>query len=311
MQTTIQKYSPIEAALEDLKSRHLNVVIDVSTKEGMKKAKEGRAELKAVRIRLDNARKEEKEESLNYCRFVDSEAKRIQLILDPMEEAYDKAIKAEEKRIADEENAKIRAAQEAEAEKQRLAKEAEEKKLAEERARLKAEEQRLAELEAKYEAERKEKDRLAQEALDLANKKLAEERAALEAEKKATEDKRIAEEKAAKEKIEAAERESRLKIEAEEKRLKEIKDKEEAKAREEQLKKEAEERAEREKKEAAEREERRKQEDEKRSAELAKAKLLDGKEMLRTFLHRYGNITEFETVSNAIEDYFSKEGSYV
>lgn len=212
---SIARYSSIEAGIADLKKRHLGVVIDVSTPQGMKLAKEGRAELKDVRIRIEKARKEEKEESLAYGRLVDSEAKRITSIIEPMEEAYDSAIKKEEYRKEQERVAKLRAEQEAIAEKIRE----EERVRAEEAARIQAEKDRIAAEEKKRLEEEQEKLRLEREAFELekkaAQEKIDQENARITAEKKAIQEKIEAEERAERLKKETIEREARLKVENE------------------------------------------------------------------------------------------------
>lgn len=201
IQRQIAKYSEIEAGLATLKEKHLNVVIDVSTDVGLKAAKAGRAELRAVRLNLEDARVEEKAASLAYGRYVDAEAARIKAVIEPMELQYDNAIKAEEKRIKD-----------AEAERLRL--------MAEEAARVKAEEDRIkAEEEAKIQAE---KDRIAAEE----RKKFEEEQAKLKAEKEAFEAEKAkieADRKAQQDKIDA----ENAKIEAEKKAIQEKADAEE------------------------------------------------------------------------------------
>lgn len=95
-------YNPIEAGLAELRQRHGHVLTappDVSTATGMKTAKEGRSELKTLRTSIEKARVAEKAASLAYGRLVDSEAKRITDAVEPLELAYDGAIKAEEQRI--------------------------------------------------------------------------------------------------------------------------------------------------------------------------------------------------------------------
>jgi len=98
MQQELTIYDAIEAGISELKQRHENVVIDVTTTKGMNEAIAGRAELRFVRLNIEKARKEGKEESLAYGRRVDAKAKEITAQILPLEENYHSAIKAEEER---------------------------------------------------------------------------------------------------------------------------------------------------------------------------------------------------------------------
>ena len=96
-------YNPIEAGLALVKEKHGYVLVTppaVNTPDLMEAAKKARQELVKFRTTLEATRKAEKEESLNYGRLVDSEARRIQAIVSPMELAYDAAITAEVSRLA-------------------------------------------------------------------------------------------------------------------------------------------------------------------------------------------------------------------
>lgn len=227
--TTIAKYSPIEAGLAALREKHHNVVVDVTTAEGLAKAKEGRSELKAVRLNLDKARKEEKEESLAYGRLVDSEAKRILEVIQPWELNYDRAIKAEEARKEEEKQAKLKAEREAEMAKlraeveeqeriKREEREAEEKRLAEIRAE---EERKFAEEKAKLDTERERLAKIHEEQ----EAKAREEREALAAEKAKFEN----EQRIIRERLDKEKEELRLKQDAEEKAAAQKRAEEEAK----------------------------------------------------------------------------------
>lgn len=110
--TSIVEYSPTAAALADLARRMSKVVYDVSTPAGMAAAKKDRAEVRDLRIALEKKRVEIKEPALTRCREIDSEAKRITAALQKYEEAADGPIKAWEKKIDDELQAKVRAEQE-------------------------------------------------------------------------------------------------------------------------------------------------------------------------------------------------------
>lgn len=283
--TSIQEYSVIEANLEALKSRHLNVVIDVTTAEGMKKAKEGRSELREMRLSLEDIRQRTKEPLLKLGKELDSEAKRIQAVLNPMEESYDRAIKTEEKKAEDEKQAKIKAAQEVEAERQRLAREEEDRK-------AKAEREEIA---------RQQKE--AQDKIDADNKRLADDRVAFEAEKKAAEDKRLTDEKASRDRIESAERESRQKLEAEQKKIQEIEDKKARDAKEIKDKEENEARIKKDKEESDLRAARKIKDDAEREVQRLENLRLDGYQILQTFIDRYGAMPEFKVISNSIDSF--------
>ena len=86
MTTTIQEYSATESALADLAQRFKGVVFDVTTKQGMEDAKKGRAELRTYRTDLEKMRKEIKAPALLRCNQIDSEAKRITLELESLED---------------------------------------------------------------------------------------------------------------------------------------------------------------------------------------------------------------------------------
>lgn len=96
--TRIPEYNDTAVALADLKTRYDAVVFDVTTGKGMTAAKEARAELRGYRIALEAKRKEIKEPALTRCREIDSEAKRITIELEALEDPIDDLIKAEEQR---------------------------------------------------------------------------------------------------------------------------------------------------------------------------------------------------------------------
>lgn len=302
---SIEKYSMIEAGLAKLKERHLNVVIDVTTPEGMKAAKEGRAELKRVRLDLEDARVEEKAESLAYGKRVDSEANRIKAVIVPMEDAYDNAIKAEEKRVKEIELEKVRALARIEEAKAKAIKDEEDRVAAEEKKKFEEAQEKLRLQEIEFERKQK-------EAADAQAKADAEIKAAqdkIEQEERERKAKIEAEEKASRDRIEAAERESRLKIEKEQAELarisREANEKIEAEAK---AKRDAEQKAENERLAKIEAEKVKKQraiDEKKRQDELKKQLRLDGITMLEVFVKKYGNQEEFETVSADIQKFLS------
>lgn len=302
---SIAKYSSIEAGLEDLKQRHLDVVVDVTTPQGMKTAKDGRAELRKVRLNLEEARKEEKADSLAYGRLVDSEANRIKAVIEPMEDAYDNAIKKEEQRIEDEKLAKANAERDAALEKVRLEREAYEAKLLEENRKMKAA------LEAQAEKERLENERIkAEEDKKLAaeKEKFRQERELFEKEKAdmaAAKVKMEADKKAAQEKIDQEEKDRLAKIAKEDA---EKKEKEAAAAKlaaEQKSKADAIAKAELEKEEAELRSKQAVIDEEARQIKLKKQLRLDGRSMLLVFKDNYGDQEEFKLITNEIMNYFS------
>jgi hypothetical protein len=99
MTTTIQEYSPTEAALVGLREKYGKTVYDVSTPTGMNAAKVARKELSTYRIDLEKLRKEIKAPALDRCRQIDDEAKRITAELVALEDPIDYTITEEENRL--------------------------------------------------------------------------------------------------------------------------------------------------------------------------------------------------------------------
>lgn len=337
MTTQITEYSKTDAALADLASRFKGVVFEVATREGMSAAIKARAEVRGYRVELEKVRVEIKAPALERCRLIDSEAKRIKDALEALEVPIDQQIKLEETRKEREraereaaEAARIQGIQDAIAainavppgmvgkasgvvadalakmrectidaqEFQGTADEtlsraiaaleqlhagalAQEKAAAEEAARVKAEREELARLRAESEQRaREEQARIAEETRQRAEAAAA-----------------------ARAKIEAEERASREKIEAEQRAARAAREEEDRKARieraaaaERQAAEDARLRAEREKIEA-----------ERREVERQAAELMDGKTVLRTFIHRFGKRKEFAPVVKAITAFLQEE----
>ena len=274
MATEIVEYSKTEAALAVLAQQYQGVIYDVSTKEGMEAARKGRAEIKSYRVALEKTRKEIKESALRRCQVIDAEARRITSALEALEDPIDEQIKREEKRIEDERNAKIRAEQE------RIEAEA--------RAKREAEEARLAAERAEIERQRAE----------LAKAEEARKAAEAEARRKIEED-----ERAARMRIEEQERQARLAREEEERKARQAREAEEARLRAERQRIEDERRAAEEKA----RKEREAEEARLREIERQKAELLDGRDMLATFVRRFGHRAEFSTVAASISEFLQTE----
>jgi colicin import membrane protein len=168
-----------------------------------------------------------------------------------------------------------------------------------EQARLIAEREELARLRAEQEQrEAQERARVAAQA-----KADAEARAKIEAEERAARERIEAQERAARAAIDADQAEARKRQAEEDARLKAERDRIEAERREVEARErkareeaEAKARAEREAKEAQEREERRKQ-----------VELMDGMQMLETFVERFGKREEFKAVVKGIAGWLAKQ----
>ena len=102
----VVEYSPVDAAIAELRERYAGVVFPVDTKAGMKDAKEVRQKLVKLRTGLEALRKEIKEPALRRTQAIDAEAKAITSAIRAIEEPIDAQIKAEEARIEAEKEAK-------------------------------------------------------------------------------------------------------------------------------------------------------------------------------------------------------------
>lgn len=274
MNTQIVEYSKTAAAIAELTDIYKGAVYDVTTTKGMKDAKDGRAELRTLRVDLEAMRVSIKAPALERCRLIDAEAKDITAKIKALEDPIDAQIKFEENKEKEAAMAKAIAerqaleAAEAKAkferdEAERIARKAEQAKMAAERAEL-----------AKMRAEQEARERASRYAIEAAERAA---RLKIEEEKRAA---RLAQEaEAAKMK---AERDA---IEAAAKKLR---DEQEAKDRAEAAKIQAEKDA----KSAIERESQRKEN-----------LRLDGKEMLKAFVDQYGTIEEFSDVVKAISKF--------
>lgn len=283
--TEVVAYSPIEAALGGLAQKYTNLVFDVSTSQGLVRAKEAYKDINQYSIKLEAARQKEKAASLAYGRFVDSEAKRIAERLDALRFPIKEQIETETKRAQREEEARKKAEEERIAADERAKKEAEEKRMVEERAEI---ERKRAEL------EREERDRRA--------KIEAEERAARERIAESERQERLA--RQAREEVE------RIKLQAEEDRLRAEREKIETdrRAAEEAARKlreaeEAKARAERMEKEEVERKVREAKETKSRAEEAEKQAHMDGLDLLAQFVSRFGKRKEFAVIAGRINEF--------
>jgi hypothetical protein len=203
-QAQLSKFVPTDAAIADLATKYLPLKIaDVNDLAGYGLVHKARMDVKGKRCEVEKVRKELKADALEYGRKVDSEAKRITALLEPIESHL----------VSEEE--KFEAAKEAIANAARLKREAEAKAIADaEAARLKAEH------DAEVERMRVENERLASErqAIEAERAKAAAEQKAAQDKLEAERAKIVAEQKAVQDKIDA----ERRAVEAEKTRLAEI-----------------------------------------------------------------------------------------
>lgn len=101
--SAVEVYNPIEAGIKLMLDKHGYMLttppVIMGSAELLEKVKKGRQELVKFRTGLEGTRKAEKAEALAYCTLVDSEARRIQGIATPIEDAYDKVLADEEARL--------------------------------------------------------------------------------------------------------------------------------------------------------------------------------------------------------------------
>jgi len=100
--TAIKEYSPIEAALTELREKHGKTVFDLTTTAGLKEAKAARAEIRGYRTGLETKRKAVKAPVLQRAKDIDAEAVRITAELSALENPIDAQIKKREAEIAKE-----------------------------------------------------------------------------------------------------------------------------------------------------------------------------------------------------------------
>lgn len=266
MTTEITEYSQTEAALAELANKYKNIVFDVTTRDGMIAAKKARAEIRGYRIALEKMRVEIKAPALKRCQLIDSEARRITIELEALENPIDAQIKKEEARIEEERTRAAREEMERQAAIERAKREEEERKLA-------AEREEIARQRAELERQQREREE-------------AERQARLKIE---------AEERAARMRIEEEERKARLAREEADRQARAILEAEQAKLRKEREAEEAKLKAERDRLEA-----------EQREAQRKAAEKLDGRAMLQTFVKRFGHVQEFYAIVAAINAFLKE-----
>lgn len=103
----ITEYRPTAAALAHLRAKYA-APFDATTTAGLAAAKAARAEIRDLRGKLEKTRAEIKAPVLAQGKLIDAEAWRINAELLAIEEPIDAAIKAEERRKADEKAARER-----------------------------------------------------------------------------------------------------------------------------------------------------------------------------------------------------------
>ena len=106
--TAIAEYRTTAAALALLREKYA-APFDATTVAGLAAAKAARAEIRDLRGKLEKTRAEIKAPILAQAKLIDDEAKRINAALLAIEEPIDAAIKAEERRKAEEKAARERA----------------------------------------------------------------------------------------------------------------------------------------------------------------------------------------------------------
>ncbi len=329
--TAIAEFSQTEAALADLRGRFANLVADPKTTAGMTTLTKARAELRTYRVNLEGKRQELKAPIIERGKLLDSEAKRITAELIALEDPIDQQIKAEETRKANEK------AEREQKERERIA--AIQARMAE-WTTLVAElvgkhSEKVQEAIDAFAAitlddtfgEFMQSAQLAHARTLAAMRQLhagavAQEDAAKHREAVAQRDREAIEsaraEQAAREKVEAEEAQRR-RVEDDERRKKIEAEQEEARAR--IAKEQAEARAkiareneaahakaeadrkDREHEEALQRAEREKIEAERREVERLKQELLDGRELLASFVQRFGRRKEFAPIAAPIRQF--------
>ena len=102
-----------DAAIEEMKREYMPLLVTSPTDAvGLKRVHDARMKVKAARVAVEKLRKELKADSLEYGRRVDSEAKRITALIEPIEahlEEQEAIVTREKERIKAEEAAKRKA----------------------------------------------------------------------------------------------------------------------------------------------------------------------------------------------------------
>lgn len=107
--TTVAEFGPVAQALQEFERQFGSLVFDCSTKDGDRDARRARQCLKDAQSTLEKARVAKKAPLLESIREIDSEAKRIDAILEKLKAPIHNQIKAEEERAELERLEKLRA----------------------------------------------------------------------------------------------------------------------------------------------------------------------------------------------------------
>lgn len=211
-------YSVTDAAIAELAERFTGLSCDTS--EGYEQVRLAIAEVRGLRVAIEERRVELKADALAFGRKVDAEAKRITVALEAIENPLKKlkqvvddekerarVAAAEAKRL--ELEAQLNAAREAEEARLKAIRDAEDARLAKERAELEAERQRLEDARRKGDAEEAERQARVRAEQEAEAAKLKAERDALDAERR-----KVQAEKDAADRVEF-ERQARIKAERE------------------------------------------------------------------------------------------------
>jgi len=102
-------FLPFHTELAKLQADAAMVSYDIATTAGMKVAVEHRAKFRTLRLGAEQARKDRKAPILEIGKLLDSRAKELQAVIEPLEARFDADIKAEESRKEAEKQAKLAA----------------------------------------------------------------------------------------------------------------------------------------------------------------------------------------------------------
>lgn len=196
LETALKKYTVDEAEIAILSKNCMALkVVSVVDKEGYKIVKQARSGVRGKRIEVEDTRKTEKAESLNFGRGIDARAKELTTLLTPIEEyliSQLKIVDDEELRIV---NEKARLAQEVIDKAEAIKKKEEEDRQAKIKADQEAENARLEKIRIEQEATKREL-REAQDKIDAENQKIAEDKEEMEREAHRQKDIETAQERA-------------------------------------------------------------------------------------------------------------------
>lgn len=103
----IEVYAPFKERLANAIDKVKDVVVDVTTPAGMTEAKECRALFRTIRIDADKERAARKAPLTAINKLIEETNTKFEAEVTPLEDQFDKAIKAEEKRLDDIKAAKI------------------------------------------------------------------------------------------------------------------------------------------------------------------------------------------------------------